>query len=58
MALIQDARWTEAREAGRELCRTQGNDAEAWFLLGAIHAQTGNWVEAETCSEKAAGLSA
>lgn len=57
MALVQDARWTEARETGRELCRMHGNDAEAWFLLGAIHGQMGDWGEAEACSEKAAMLS-
>ena len=57
MALIQSARWVEAREAGRELCRAYGNDAEAWFLLGAIHGQMSEWAEAEACSEKAAMLS-
>jgi tetratricopeptide (TPR) repeat protein len=56
MALIQGARWAEAREAGRELCRLNGNDAEAWFLLGAIHGQLGDWAEAEQCGENAAML--
>jgi tetratricopeptide (TPR) repeat protein len=56
MALIQGARWAEAREAGRELCQLNGNDAEAWFLLGAIHGQLGDWAEAERCGEKAAML--
>jgi Flp pilus assembly protein TadD len=56
MALIQSARWTEAREAGRELCNMQDNDAEAWHLLGAIHGQLGDWAEAERCSEKAVTL--
>lgn len=57
IALIQGARWAEARETGRELCRVQDNDAEAWFLLGAIHGQMGDWGEAEACSEKAVILS-
>jgi len=57
MALIQGARWDEARESARELCRVQHNDPEAWFLLGAIHAQMGDWAEAEACSEKAVMLS-
>jgi Flp pilus assembly protein TadD len=56
-ALIQSARWSDAREMGRELCRRHANDAEAWFLLGAIHAQLGEWGDAETCSEKAVALS-
>jgi tetratricopeptide (TPR) repeat protein len=56
MALIQGARWSEAREAGHEFCRQFGEDAEAWFLLGAIHGQMGDWAEAEACSEKAVGL--
>ena len=57
MVLIQNARWTEAREVGRELCRTQDNDAEVWHLLSAIHGQMGDWREAEACSERAAMLS-
>ncbi len=57
MALIQNARWNDACAMGKKLCRRQADDAEAWFLLGAIHAQMGNWVDAETCSEKAIALS-
>ncbi len=57
MALIQGARWIEARETGRKLCRVRSNDAEAWFLLGAIHGQMGDWGDAEVCSENAAKLS-
>jgi tetratricopeptide (TPR) repeat protein len=56
MALIQGARWTEARDTGRALCRLHGDDAEAWYLLGAIHGQMGDWREAEACSEKAVML--
>jgi tetratricopeptide (TPR) repeat protein len=56
MALIQSAHWAEAREAGRELCRTQDSDPEAWYLLSAIHGQLGDWPECERCSEKAAML--
>lgn len=53
ISLIQNARWAEAREAGLELCRCHDHDAEAWFLLGGIHAQMGDWKAAEACSEKA-----
>ena len=56
MALIQSARWAEARETGLELCHAQSDDAEAWFLLGAIHGQMGDWAEAERCGEMAARL--
>ena len=57
MSLIQDARWDDARVLASDLCRQHDSDAEAWFLLGAIHAQMGNWGDAEACSEKAAMLS-
>ncbi len=42
----------EAREAGHELCRRHERDSEAWFLLSGIHAQLGEWPEAEACGEK------
>jgi tetratricopeptide (TPR) repeat protein len=56
MTLIQSARWEEAREAGRELCRRHKRDSEAWFLLSGVHSQLGDWREAEACGEKSVML--
>ena len=56
VALIQGARWVEARETGRDLCRRHDRGAEAWFLLSGVHAQLGDWQEAEACSEKSVTL--
>ena len=56
MTLIRNARWEEAREAGRDLCRRHQHDSEAWFLLSGVHAQLGDWREAEACGEKSVVL--
>lgn len=54
-----------AVEAGRnekagalltELCRREPRDAEAWFLLGAVHGQADRLAEAVECAQRAVAL--
>lgn len=45
--LLQQRRYVEAKEACVRLCEQWPQDAEAWFLLGAIHGQLGNFPDAE-----------
>ena len=51
-ALIQAQQWTEAKTLCTQLCRSSGNDAEAWFLLGAINGQLLAFGEAEKCCRR------
>lgn len=51
-ALIQAQQWMEAKTLCTQVCRSSGNDAEAWFLLGAIHGQLNDFVEAEKCCRR------
>lgn len=55
--LMQGQRWAEAKVLCAGICQTGGNkDAEAWFLLGAIHGQLGAFDEAEKCCRQALAL--
>lgn len=57
-ALMQGQRWTEAKVLCVGICQTRGiKDAEAWFILGAIHGQLGAFDEAEKCCRQAIALS-
>ena len=51
-ALIQAQQWMEAKTLCTQVCRSSGNDAEAWFLLGAINGQLGAFDEAEKCCRR------
>lgn len=50
--LIQAQQWTEAKTLCAQVCRASANDAEAWFLLGAINGQLGVFNEAEECCRR------
>jgi tetratricopeptide (TPR) repeat protein len=49
MQLLQSGRLTEARTLCVQLCQQNANDAEAWFLLAGIHANTGALDEVVRC---------
>jgi len=49
MQLVQAQHFKEAKAMCRKVCKQSPNDAEAWFLLGAINGQLGNFKEAESC---------
>ncbi len=51
-ALIQSQRWTEAKAVCARFCKANKDDAEAWFLLGAINGQLGAFDEAEVCCRR------
>lgn len=56
-ALMQGQRWMEAKVLCASICQAHGNkDAEAWFLLGAIHGQLEAFDEAEKCCRQAIAL--
>jgi Flp pilus assembly protein TadD len=55
-SLIQSRRFEEARELCRQLCDQQPGDAEAWFLLGALCGQLGDFVRAEQACRQAIAL--
>lgn len=56
MMLIQEQRFEEACQLGETICERNAGDAEAWFLLGAVHGQLGNYPDAENCCRRALGL--
>lgn len=56
-ALIQRGLWQEAKSVCVELCQSAPADAEAWFLLGAIHGQFMEFAEAEQCCRRVIALS-
>lgn len=39
-----------------ELCQREPRDAEAWFLLGAVHGEAGRLPEAVECAQRAVAL--
>jgi predicted TPR repeat methyltransferase len=51
--LARQNRLREARAVCHDLCREAENDAEAWFMLGAINGQTGDIEESISCSRRA-----
>lgn len=53
---IEGQRFGEAKALCTQVCRADGNDAEAWFLLGAINGQLGLFEEAVRCELKAVTL--
>lgn len=40
-----------------ELCKISPKDADAWLLMGVIHGQFENFVEAEKCCRRVTALS-
>lgn len=51
--LLDDNRYGEARDLCQQICDTAPQDAEAWFLLGAIHGLLEDYPAAEICCKKA-----
>jgi protein O-GlcNAc transferase len=56
MALVQNGQWTEAKSLCAQLCHTSQSDAEAWFLLGAINGQLGDFDEAVACCRRVVSI--
>ena len=54
--LLQQQRFSEAQSACQTLCAKLPQDAEAWFLLGAIQGQLGNYSDAENSCRTALKL--
>lgn len=56
-SLMQGQNWVEAKALCTKICHADGGkDAEAWFLLGAIHGQLESFDEAEKCCRQAIAL--
>jgi len=51
--LLADNRHHEARDLCQQICDVAPQDAEAWFLLGAIHGLLKDYPAAEICCKKA-----
>jgi len=56
MTLIRANRLAEARQLFGEICRADRNDAEAWFVLGALNGQLGAIDDAIDCCRCAIAL--
>lgn len=56
LALAQARQLQEAKELCRQVCTTDPVDAEAWFLLGAVHGLLGELNDAVACSRRATTL--
>ncbi len=54
--LLRAERLDEAKTLLEKVCATDRRDAEAWYMLGAIHERQGRANEAETCYHRAAEL--
>ena len=52
MEMVQSGRWQDARRLGYEVCSREPHNAQAWFVLGAIHGQLGEFADAETCCRR------
>lgn len=56
-SLMQGQHWMDAKALCANVCQAGGRtDAEAWFLLGAIHGQLEAFDEAEKCCRQAIAL--
>jgi predicted O-linked N-acetylglucosamine transferase (SPINDLY family) len=56
LGFIQAKKLAEARELFAEVCREDANDAEAWFMLGALSGKLGSMDEAIHCCREAVRL--
>ena len=52
----QGGRTEKAGALLTELCQREPRDAEAWFLLGAVHGEAGRLPEAAECAQRAVAL--
>ncbi len=56
MKLVMRQQFTQSRQLCENVCRKQPRDAEAWFLLGTLCGQLGDYLAAEKHFERSAGL--
>jgi len=56
MACLNNGDPREASRLFQEICQTNQNDADAWFMLGAVFGQLGAYREAEQCCRRAVAL--
>ncbi len=56
LELVQGNRLAEARALCMEICRLDGGDADAWFMLGTINGKLNNAEEAIDCFRRAVSL--
>jgi Flp pilus assembly protein TadD len=54
--LLDEKRYSEARDLCQQICDVAPQDAEVWFLLGAIHGLLEDYPAAETCCKKALAM--
>ncbi len=50
--LVQTGLWHDARILGDQVCCREPRNAQAWFVLGAIHGQLGAFEDAENCCRR------
>ncbi len=53
---VEGGRTEKAGALLTELCQREPRDAEAWFLLGAVHGEAGRLPEAVECAQRAVAL--
>jgi len=56
MQLVQAKQFKKAKALCMKVCKQNPNDAESWYLLGAINGQLGNFKAAESCCRSALKL--
>jgi tetratricopeptide (TPR) repeat protein len=56
LTLLQANRLAEAHGLCRQMCETNRQDPEAWFLLAGIHAQRGELEQVAACCEQVLAL--
>ena len=56
IALIQNRQFEQARVLYSQICAQNTEDAEAWFLLGAVNGQLGLFEEAIACCLRATAI--
>lgn len=54
--MIQAQCWDDAKVLCTQICQSGGNDAEAWFLLGAIYGYFEDFAGAEECGRRVIAL--
>ena len=56
MQLVQSQHFAAAQKCCQQICQDHPTDAEAWFLLGAIHGQVAEFSQATDCLRRAIAL--
>ncbi|MDA8364872.1 MAG: tetratricopeptide repeat protein [Gammaproteobacteria bacterium] len=50
--LVHGSRWHDARTLAEQLILREPRNAQAWFVLGAIHGRLGTFEDAESCCRR------